>query len=370
MPLRNWKYHLSRLVPGVSNHSSVPQKQNKEQFLPNQNFIEDLRRLVDAVPDAALLIDKNDVITWSNSPAKQLLDLKPPANHNRSVTSLITGPEFSNWLALQDEAPDKLDIPCPANDNIPLQLSVAGFGNGLRLLILRDITDVENLDRARRDFIANISHEMRTPLTVLLGYLELLQDQPEKLDSKSARSMFKQARQMHSLLDDLLELSRLQDTEFRNTASRVDIPAMLLQLREQAEEYGKGEHELLFDIQPGLELNGAEVDLRSAFQNLLINAVSYTPPGGKIWLSWQLTDQGLVLSIKDSGIGIPQKDIPRITERFYRVGSDRARQTGGTGLGLAIVKHVLNSHQARLEISSTLGKGSDFRCIFPLDRQA
>jgi len=182
--------------------------------------------------------------------------------------------------------------------------------------------------------------------------------------------MFRQARQMHALLDDLLELSRLQDAEIRNTVSRIDIPAMLLQLREQTEEYGRGEHELLFQIQPDLDLNGAEVDLRSAFQNLLINAVNYTPPGGTILVTWQASDQGLVLSVKDSGVGIPKQDLTRITERFYRVGSDRARQTGGTGLGLAIVKHILNSHQARLEISSELGKGSEFRCIFPFERQA
>ncbi len=370
MPLRNLKQHLSRLVAGGSNRSNVPQKQNEEQFLPNQNLIEDLRRLVDTIPDAALLIDRNDEITWSNDAAKQLLDLSTHTGHGQAVTSLIHEPGFSDWLALKNKAQGKLDIPCPANNNIPLQLSVAGFGKDLRLLILRDITDIENLDRARRDFIANISHEMRTPLTVLLGYLELLQDQPEKLDSKSVKSMFKQARQMHALLDDLLELSRLQDAEIRNTSTRVDIPAMLFQLKEQADEYGKGKHELLFEIQPGLELNGAERDLRSAFQNLLINAVNYTPPGGIIRVSWQATEQGLVLGIKDSGIGIPKKDLPRITERFYRVGSDRARQTGGTGLGLAIVKHVLNSHQARLEVSSKLGKGSEFRCIFPFERQA
>lgn len=234
----------------------------------------------------------------------------------------------------------------------------------------QNLADVENLDQMRRDFIANISHELRTPLTVLLGYLELLQDQPEKLDSKTARSMYKQARHMHALLEDLLELSRLEDTEIRSSAVRVDIPAMLIQLKEQAEEYGKGKHELLFEIQQGLELSGSEVDLKSAFQNLLINAVNYTPPDGKIKVSWQSSNEGLVLIVKDSGIGIPAKDLPRITERFYRVGSDRARQTGGTGLGLAIVKHVLNSHQARLEISSQLGKGSEFRCIFPHDRQA
>jgi len=370
MRLRDWKHHISSLLPGTFNRSGSLQKRNGEQPLQNRDIIGDLQHLADAIPDATLLIDRNNVIAWSNEPAKQLLDLGAASGHDQAVTSLIPDTRFADWLALPDGSSGKLEIPCPVNDNIPLQISVAGFGKDLKLLILRDITNVHNLDRARRDFIANISHEMRTPLTVLLGYLELLQDQPGKLDSKSVKSMFRQARQMHALLEDLLELSRLQDTEIRSSATRVDIPALLYQLREQAGEYDKGNHELLFDIQQKLELNGVENDLRSAFQNLLINAVNYTPPGGKIWVNWQATKDGPVLSVKDSGIGIPQRDLPRITERFYRVGSDRARKSGGTGLGLAIVKHVLNSHQARLEISSTLGKGSEFRCIFPLDRQA
>ncbi len=370
MHRRDWKHKLFNLTAGMFNRGSTLQKQNEEQQRHNQQLIDDLQSMANAIPDAALVIDRNDLITWSNDVAKQLLGHKATADQGQAVTRLIREPAFADWLAVQGTVDSKLEIPCPADDSIPLQISVTGFGKDQRLLILRDITDAESLDRIRRDFIANISHEMRTPLTVLLGYLELVQDQPDKLNSKTVKSMFKQATQMHALLDDLLELSRLQDAEIRTGATRVDIPAMLAQLKEQAEEYGKGEHDLQFEIQPGLNITGVEVDLRSAFQNLLINAVNYTPSGGKIKVSWQATDQALVLSVKDSGIGIPQKDIPRITERFYRVGSDRARQTGGTGLGLAIVKHVLSSHQARLEISSKLSKGSEFRCIFPLERQA
>jgi len=370
MHRRDWKHKLFNLTAGMFNRGSTLQKQNEEQQRHNQQLIDDLQSMANAIPDAALVIDRNDLITWSNDVAKQLLGHKATADQGQAVTRLISEPAFADWLAVQGTVDSKLEIPCPADDSIPLQISVTGFGKDQRLLIFRDITDAESLDRIRRDFIANISHEMRTPLTVLLGYLELVQDQPDKLDSKTVKSMFKQATQMHALLDDLLELSRLQDAEIRTGATRVDMPAMLAQLKEQAEEYGKGEHDLQFEIQPDLNITGVEVDLRSAFQNLLINAVNYTPSGGKIKVSWQATDQALVLSVKDSGIGIPQKDIPRITERFYRVGSDRARQTGGTGLGLAIVKHVLSSHQARLEISSKLSKGSEFRCIFPLERQA
>lgn len=370
MRLRDRIYQPFRAMVRVLNRNGDPHGHHEKQKQRYLDIIDELEGIANAIPDAALVINKNDVVTWFNEPAKQLLDIDGSAGQDQVLTRLIPEPGFADWLAVQDEVPGKLCMPCPVDDDIPLQVSVTGFGKKQRLLILRDIADVENLDRIRRDLIANISHELRTPLTVLLGYLELVQEQPGNLDSKTAKSMFKQARQMHALLEDLLELSRLQDTEIKSSATRVDMKNMLTQLREQAEEYGKGSHELLFEIQQNLDLSGTEADLKSAFQNLLINAVNYTPPGGTIKVSWQSTDEGLILTIKDSGIGIPKKDLPRITERFYRVGRDRARQSGGTGLGLAIVKHVLNSHQASLEISSELGKGSEFRCIFPHSRQA
>lgn len=222
----------------------------------------------------------------------------------------------------------------------------------------------------RRDLVANVSHELRTPLTVLLGYLEILQTQQGEPDPKAIKRMLKQARQMHAMLEDLLELSRLQDTEKQDGASKVNVPALLAQLEEQAEDMSRHSHKIEFAIEPGLYLRGIEADLKSAFQNLIVNAIKYTPPKGNIKVSWGQTKDGLVCAVKDTGIGIPYRDIPRITERFYRVGDDRNRKTGGTGLGLAIVKHVLNTHEARLEIKSESGKGSEFRCIFPTDRKA
>jgi two-component system phosphate regulon sensor histidine kinase PhoR len=218
--------------------------------------------------------------------------------------------------------------------------------------------------------VANVSHELRTPLTVLLGYLEILKTQPEETNPKLIKRMFKQARQMNDLLEDLLELSRLQDTQKQDDSELVDITALLAQLAEQAEDLSNGRHRVLFKVEPGLNLRGVETDLKSAFQNLIVNAINYTPENGSVKVVWKETSEGLVLSVSDSGVGIPYRDIPRITERFYRVGDDRNRKTGGTGLGLAIVKHVLNSHGARLEVTSEPGKGSEFLCIFPLERRA
>lgn len=345
------------------------QKQNRKRNRQYQEAIDDFRGMADAFPDATLVIGNGGIIRWFNGTAVKLLGLKTPTDQGQVVTNLIREPAFAEWLAVQDKLHDTLELTCPTDDNITLQVSAVHFRKNQRLLILRDITDVHNLERMRRDLVANVSHELRTPLTVLLGYLEILKTQQTQHDSEAIERMFSQARQMQDLLDDLLELSRLQDTKKHDGANDVDIPAMLAQVAEQAEDLSNGRHKLHFEIQPELKLRGVEADLRSAFQNLVINAIKYTPAKGSIRVSWQETHQGLVFSVKDTGIGIPHRDIPRVTERFYRVGDDRSRKTGGTGLGLAIVKHVLNTHGAKLEIRSEPGSGSEFRCVFPIGRK-
>ena len=346
------------------------QKQNLKRNRQYQEVIDDFEGLADVFPDATLVIDRHDAISWFNDSAVLLLGLKPSVDQGQAVTNLIREPAFADWLAVQDKLQGTLNITCPGNDNISLQINAIRFRKNQRLLILRDVTDVRNLDRMRHDLVANVSHELRTPLTVLLGYLEILKTQPEETNPKLIKRMFKQARQMNDLLEDLLELSRLQDTQKQEGAVVVDVPALLAQLSEQAEELSNGRHHLFFEIEPGLGLRGVEADLKSAFQNLIGNAINYTPEKGSVKVVWQETAVGLVLSVTDTGVGIPYRDIPRITERFYRVGDDRNRKTGGTGLGLAIVKHVLNSHDARLEVTSEPGKGSEFNCIFSIERKA
>ena len=357
---------------GIINRITAMQEQHAEQARQSQSDIDNFKGMIDAFPDAIMVIDRHDNILCFNKPAVKLFRLKAPSDRGQAVTSLFPEPEFSDWLAEQDHAPGKLKTPCPGNNDVSLQISAMRFRNDQRLLILKDITDVQNLDRMRRDLVANVSHELRTPLTVLLGYLEVLEIQPQKPDSKVIKRMYKQARQMQALLEDLLELSSLQESSNQGNTGEieVDIPALLAQLREQADEIGHLDYKLAFEVQPDLNMRGVKADLASAFQNLIVNAIRYSPEQGSIDVAWRETGTSLVFSVKDNGIGIPSRDIPRITERFYRVGSDRNRQTGGTGLGLAIVKHVLNSHDARLEITSVLGEGSEFRCIFPLSRKA
>ena len=342
---------------------------NLKQRTQYRSMISDFTSLTDAFPDATLVIDENDTITWFNKAAMRLLGLQSPQDLGSPITNLLRGPDFANWLSVAGEVQSPLEMACPRGDGRWLTVSAVSFREDQRLVILRDTTDIHNVDRIRRDFVANISHELRTPLTVLQGYLEMLEQHPSEEVSDWVTRMLGQTSQMQLLLDDLLELSRLQNAELRGEEEIVNIPAMLMQLKEQAQELSrKKKHSLVFEITPDLFLSGIAIDLESAFVNLISNAIKYTPKGGEITVTWQSTFDGPELAISDTGIGIPRREIPRLTERFYRVGSDRARKTGGSGLGLAIVKHVLIAHEAELMIESELGSGSTFTCSFPPER--
>lgn len=341
---------------------------NRQQNKQFHDIVEEFRSLADAFPDATLVIDQNNAVTWFNSAAQTLLGLKGPEDKGRPVTNLVQGQEFANWLFVQRDVTRPLEIPSPRGDRRWLTVSAVPFRNGQRLVVLRDTTEVHRLEKIRRDFVANISHELRTPLTVVQGYLEMLEHLPPEEVALTADKMLEQTAQMQLLLGDLLELSRLQDGELKGDEEAIDVPALVSKVREQAEHLSQERHQFEFDIEPGLKLVGFAADLESAFNNLVANAIKYTADGGDIRVSWKRGSAGPEFTVEDNGIGIPARDIPRLTERFYRVGSDRGRATGGTGLGLAIVKHVLNAHDATLQISSEIGAGSRFTCRFPEKR--
>lgn len=345
------------------------EQQKKKQKAQYRAIIGEFQSLTDAFPEATLVIDRSNQITWFNQAASSLLGLKIPEDLGQAVTNLLRGPDFANWLAIQGEIKSSLKMPSPKSDTTWLNVSAVSFHGDQRLIILGDISDVHQLEQVRQDFVENISHELRTPLTVLLGYLEVLQQDPSDKISRALQRMQDQALQMNSMLNDLLELSRLQSDEIQKEEEIINVPAMLHKLKEQAEALSRGKHALSFEIDSELYLSGIGSDIESAFRNLIINALNYTPQGGAIFVNWSATPDGPLLMVRDTGMGIPKREIPRLTERFYRVGSDRARQTGGTGLGMSIVKHVLNAHNASLNISSELGEGSEFACSFPLERE-
>ena len=326
------------------------------------------RRAFAALPDGIVILDRDLGITWFNESATRLLGLRYPRDLGARFTNLVRNPRVIDWLAGRQTDEPLLDVPMPSDERSRLSLRLVDYDNGEWLLVVRDVSKLMHLEQVRRDFVANVSHELRTPLTVIHGYLDMIE--PEDLPQHAAMllEMRRQSQRMAQLVEDLLTLSRL---EARTDAGddTVAIEPLLDSLRREGDALSQGRHRIRVTGGCGANLVGSAKDLHSAFSNLLGNAIRYTPDGGEIDLACARDAHGeLRVSVRDTGQGIPRQHLPRITERFYRVSPSRSRENGGTGLGLAIVKHVLNLHQARLEIESEPGRGSTFTCVFPANR--
>lgn len=348
------------------------QRRNRKRKKKLAAMLGRFRESTAAMPDATVVLDQNGLIEWWNDAAGKALGLKQPHDVGQPITNLVRHPDLLRYLESGDFS-ESLMIPSPADERASLSIRIVPYGNNQRLLVARDITRLQLLEQMRRDFIANVSHELRTPLTVISGYLETLQDADDDCAREWAGSlgaMEQQAARMQQIVTDLLLLSRLETEGVQSDRQLVDVPALLSMLREDAEALSKGSHDIALDAQGGLWLLGSRGELRSAFSNLIYNAVRYTPAGGSIRIRWYADDDGAHFEVADTGIGIAAQHIPRLTERFYRVDVGRSREAGGTGLGLAIVKHVLVRHDARLSVESKLGEGSVFACHFPPERIA
>jgi two-component system phosphate regulon sensor histidine kinase PhoR len=320
------------------------------------------RRAVQALPDGVLILDAENRIEWSNDKAAAMLGLDLRADIGQPVGNLVRAPAFAECLA----ADGAHEVQIQAAQGARLMLRLIPYGSEQKLLLCRDVTQAERVETMRRDFVANVSHELRTPLTVLVGFLETVREL--KLDPQRQRDylamMREQASRMQRIIDDLLALSVLESAP-PPAAERVRVRPLLERILADGQALSGGRHALSLQASPTLDLAGSEHELASAIGNLVSNAVRYTPAGGSIGVALRPDDGGARLEVRDSGYGIPDAHLPRLTERFYRVDSSRASNTGGTGLGLAIVKHVLLRHRARLEIDSSLGQGSTFTCHFP-----
>ncbi|WP_018412688.1 phosphate regulon sensor histidine kinase PhoR [Methyloversatilis thermotolerans] len=331
--------------------------------------LERMREASRAMPDGALIMSRDELIEWLNPKAEEHLGLDGRRDLGMPVLNLLRQPEFSAYLE-SGEYSEPLTMPSPRHPGRTLQLLVVPFGDDQRLLLTRDVTQLEKLETMRRDFVANVSHEMKTPLTVIHGFLETLEDGLQDLPPEQSLSFIRMAQQqsirMQRLVDDLLTLSALE-TDTPAQEEVVDMRNLLDVIAVETRALSSGRHtvSLQVDGAPGGLLACAR-DLRSALGNLASNAVRYTPDGGRVTLRWHIEpDGGGMFSVSDNGIGIAAQHIPRLTERFYRVDRGRSRETGGTGLGLAIVKHVLERHQATLHVESQPGVGSTFTVRFP-----
>ena len=341
---------------------------HKQRFV---QLMRQLQRSTAALPDGVVILNAQREIVWFNRMAARLLNLRRMGDLGMRIENLLRAPEFVRYLAGADYANPVVVRTTTGEDGF-LSLQVAPYGDGQLLQLVRDVSRQMRLEAVRRDFVANASHELRSPLTVISGYLETLAQDPV-VDAElkgPVAEMRRQAERMTAIIRDLLELSRLEETDEIVGGTPVDVAALASLLRKDVLARPVHPKDVRVRVESPAALLGDEPEIHSAFSNLVDNAAKYTAAEGSLEIRWWVDADGGHFAVADTGMGIPPEHIPRLTERFYRVDAGRARATGGSGLGLAIVKHVLQRHHGTLEVRSQLGSGSTFTCHFPLERVA
>lgn len=336
-----------------------------------QHLVSRIQQSANALQDAVIMTDSRGVLDWWNQAAERLLGFKSPTDRGQPIHNLVRSPQFKRYF-MSKRYNEPLQLRSPHKEHLILSVQITLFGEDDRLILVRDMTRLHHLESMRRDFISNVSHELRTPLTVIGGYLETMQDHAADLAprwQRAIRQMSQQSQRMQALVSDLLLLSKLEAHDQTGEQEWLDLAPMLESIRQDAQVLsGEQRHRIRLELLSHGGFVGDASQLRSAFSNIVFNAVKYTPAGGDIQIRWWADDGGAHLQVRDNGIGIDPIHIPRLTERFYRADPSRDASTGGTGLGLAIVKHVLINHEGRLDIESHPGQGSSFTCHFPLSR--
>jgi two-component system phosphate regulon sensor histidine kinase PhoR len=325
-----------------------------------------------ALPDATVILGKDNEIEWANNKAERYLNVHWPGDMGQRIINLVRHTELGPFLEeiyKGDNEDRVLEMAAPGNSNVYLEVRVAPYGESKKLLVARDVTRLHKLIEMRKDFIANASHELRTPLTVISGYLEAFEDDDSLSELKvQLKQMRGQTDRMRRLVEDLLQLSRLETSTKISDEMDVSVPELLNGIYEEARGVIGGPQIYSLNIDAAVWIRGNHNELYSAFSNLIFNAVQYTAESGVIGIHWYKNENSICFEVTDTGEGISPEHIPRLTERFFRVDQGRSRERGGTGLGLAIVKHILAKYDAQLEIESEPGKGSLFRCKFPINK--
>jgi len=340
------------------------QQQAETQNL--QAVIKRIQEITSALKDGIIILDWRGHLDFWNPAAQRMIGFRTK-DQGLSIINFIRDPKFVQYLE-SDNYAEPLDLQSPRQTSKQLQIQITRFGQQERLIVIRDITQVHNLEQMRQDFVANVSHELRTPLTVINGYIETISDNNKTPTwEKPLQQILQQGKRMSLLINDLLVLSKLETTEAGHNQKELELEPLLISIKNEADALGNDKQQTIrLQCDEPISILANEKEIHSAFSNLAINAVKYTPEQGVIDLHlWKDTNH-VYFSVTDNGPGIDSKHLPRLTERFYRVDASRNSATGGTGLGLAIVKHVLLRHDGELKITSELGKGSTFTCVLPL----
>ncbi|GAB3486903.1 phosphate regulon sensor histidine kinase PhoR [Marinomonas epiphytica] len=323
-----------------------------------------------ALKEGVIMADSQGNLEWWNNSAAHFFGLMRPVDRGQPITNIVRDPDFFRYFS-QKRFGEPLVIKSPAKEGTYLEVQTTLYDKNDHLIFIRDVTRLHLLEQMRKDFVANASHELKTPLTVIKGYLETLDMFKDALPGslqKGIVNMSEQSDRMEHLIEDLLLLSRLEGNDKREPDQWIKITDITSAVEKAASSLLSNEHKLIFDIPEEARIYGSYNELYSAFSNLVLNAVKYSPDGGDVNVTWDYGEYSGVFSVQDEGLGVEPRYIPRLTERFFRVDKGRGSKNGGTGLGLAIVKHVLVHHEAKLQIRSQPGFGSTFSCHFPSSR--
>jgi len=345
--------------------------QNLKRKRQLSTFLTQFRKAISALPDAIILISNSGKIEWANPNAKKVLGIRWPADSSVRFCDLIRYPEVENMINNPEPPPQGVVVNSLSNKDQTINIKCVRYTKDQRIVVARDVSRLIKVNQIHTDFVANVSHELKTPLTVLRGYVEILQnsnDIPKKF-VKPLEQMNVQSLRMQLIVSDLLYLAKLENSTTEKERKTVDVTHVINTIIESVQPLiEEKRHKLELDIDYSLKILGAQTELHSAFSNLITNAIHYTQDNGQIKIRWKADENSAVFSVKDNGFGISSHHLNRLTQRFYRVDTDRSRDSGGTGLGLAIVKHVLQRHNGELEIESIEGLGSEFKCRFPQEQ--
>lgn len=380
--LESWVNEARRVAPpedelqgvcaDIADDVNLMHNRHEKEKQRLETVVHRVQEMTTALNDGVILIDSRGNMEWWNRAAGELFNLQA-VDLGQKVTNLIRFPRFVRYFE-SGKYSEPLDYTLPNKSGMHVEFVIHRFGQGERLIVIRDISRLTKLEQMRKDFVANVSHELRTPLTVLRGYLETLEDAGNIPPSweKALKHMLSQTSRMTSLTNDLIALSKLETDEKEQGHNIIDLGQLIEVIAADARSLsGTKNHTISTNTPTGeTAIYGRENELRSAISNLVFNAVNYTPDNGQILIQVEQDKMGTVISVSDNGEGIESRHISRLTERFYRVDASRSADSGGTGLGLAIVKHVLLRHNAELRIHSAVGRGSEFSCHFPPARTA
>lgn len=357
-----WSQMLARY-----SHLKQRNRLHKKRY---RTLLKEVRKSANALPDGGIVLNSDHEVKLCNKAAKSLVGFRPRRDRGQRVDNILRDPEFVNFLKLEKFS-DGIEIRSPVHEGHWLFCRLVPYAADQTLLLIRDVTQAKRMSTVRREFAANASHELRSPLTVVSGYLDSIAEDPEVPDHwrKPLMEMQNQTNRMNNIVSELLELSRLEGSDVVTENQVVDV-AGLLSAANKSLAGNDGVPAINIELESRAQLLGSNVEIESVIGNLLSNAIRHTPSGGTITLRWRDSKFGAELDVIDNGEGIAAEYIPRITERFFRVDPGRSRDDGGIGLGLAIVKHALSRHDAILEVQSEIGKGSQFTCRFPASRIA